>query len=61
MKQRFVEIRSCEQGGYYTQPVDNPLILADLFDGADVGQKYTLRLVEMTQAEYDALPEFDGF
>lgn len=60
-KKRFVEVRCSEQGSYYMQPVENPLIMADLFDGASVGRKYTLKLVEMTQAEYDALPEFDGF
>ena len=32
-----------------------------LFDGADPGDAYRVELVEMTQVEYDALPEFDGF
>lgn len=32
-----------------------------LFDGADVGDTITIQLREMTETEYEALPEFEDF
>lgn len=34
---------------------------ADEFDGADIGEKITLELIEMTDEEYTALPDFEGW
>ena len=34
---------------------------ADEFDGAELGERVTLELCEMTEAELDALPEFGGW
>jgi len=33
----------------------------DEFDGAEVGEEILLTLVEMSQEEYDQLPEFSGW
>ncbi len=43
--------------------LDKPytLLLEDLFDGAEVGEKVVLEYCEMTEAELDALPEFEGW
>jgi hypothetical protein len=43
--------------------LDKPyaLSLEDLFEGADVGEKVDLELCEMTEAEIEALPEFEGW
>lgn len=35
--------------------------LHDLFDGAGIGEEYVLELVDMTEEEFNALPEFTGF
>jgi hypothetical protein len=35
--------------------------LADLFDGAGVGERVVFEYCEMTEAELDALPEFEGW
>ena len=35
--------------------------LGAILDGCDVGASYTFEVVEMTQAEHDALAEFKGF
>ena len=49
-------------GGGYTQKIDGASDLIDAeFDGAEIGEKIVLELVEMTQEEYDALPEFTGW
>lgn len=34
---------------------------ADEFDGADIGEMLNLEYIEMTQEEFDALPEFEGW
>lgn len=35
--------------------------LDDIFSGAEIGEKVTIELQEMTEEEYESLPEFDGF
>ena len=32
-----------------------------MFEGCEPGDGYTMRVVEMTREELDALPEFEGF
>lgn len=34
---------------------------SDEFDGAEIGERVTLKLCEFTQAEIDAMPEFEGW
>ena len=58
-KLRFVNIR-LHSGSNYTQPISSLTPLEDELAEATIGEKWTLTLVEMTQAEYDALPEFVG-
>jgi hypothetical protein len=31
------------------------------FDGAEVGDKVTIEMIEMTEDEFDNLPEFEGW
>lgn len=59
-KPRYAKI-TLHGGASYVQPLDQVVaaLLADL-DGAGVGTKWTIELVEMTRAEYEALPEFQG-
>ena len=46
------------EGSYYSEIKE----VGDLFDEWDEpGMTYTLELVEMSQEEFDALPEFRGF
>ena len=59
MKQRYVRIH-LDGGGIYTQEVDDLSPLLCELKECSVGQKWTLTLVEMTAAEYNALPEFEG-
>lgn len=49
-----------EQGSYYDR-IDN-MDLADLIDGMEQGDdSYNLSIVEMSEVEYENLPEFQGF
>lgn len=44
--------------------IDNLRDLADTIGGIeneDVGNKYTLEVIEITRTEYDNLPEWGGF
>jgi hypothetical protein len=56
---RYVRIRM-ESGGIYVQPANELGSLLDEIKEADVGEKWTLELVEMTREEYARLPEFAG-
>jgi hypothetical protein len=47
--------------GTYIQPISELHHAFDgELDGAEIGAKWTLELIEMYQEEYDALPEFAG-
>lgn len=47
--------------GSYIQPLNEVGIAMDgEFDGAEAGTKWEIELLEMTPAEYEALPEFAG-
>jgi len=48
-------------GGTYIQPLNqlDTALEAEL-DGAEIGARWTLELIEMTPAEYERLPEFGG-
>jgi hypothetical protein len=61
-KVRCVEVRlgSGECGPCAVVPL-KAFSAADQFDGADPGEKVTLTLVDMTIAEYEALPDFEGW
>lgn len=59
---RFVKIERSDCPGSYTNPIET---LADVIDseldGSDAGVAITLTVVEMTQEDYDKLPEFNGW
>jgi len=48
-------------GSIYTQELDKIMdgLDGDL-DGAEVGQKWEMELVEMNESEYNSLPDFEG-
>jgi len=56
----FVKIESVDLGSSY---IDRPesIVASDLFDGSEIGDKYLLTAIEMTEEEFAALPEFTGF
>ena len=57
---RYVRI-SLHGFGPYVQPLSELATALDgELDGAEPGAVWTLELIEMTPAEYDALPEFTG-
>lgn len=33
-------------------------VIGEFFDNSDFGQKATIEIVELTQEEYDAIPEY---
>lgn len=41
--------------------IDQAFNIADLFDGAEVGDKVVLEYCEMTEDLLEALPEFEGW
>lgn len=48
-------------GGTFVQELDQVGVALDgEFDGAEAGQTWTVTLVQMTPAEYELLPDFDG-
>jgi len=49
------------QGSAYIVESTGCMDLSTLFDGAEIGDTYELKLIEMTQEEFDAMPEFGGF
>ena len=58
----FIKIKSVGQGSSYIDRLED-VSLRDLFDGADTGEGngYLISLVEMTEEDFGALPEFQGF
>jgi len=63
---RFVEITRSDVSGAYIQPVSEVISavdaeLIDQIDDVDVGTSITLTVVEMSQEEHDAAPEFTGW
>lgn len=59
MKNKYLKISS----------FDNPRVvcicpvndIVDTFQDADVGNKYIVKIIELTDDEWDNLPEFEGF
>lgn len=51
-------IQSEEGEGYYLKDLTE---LENLFDDAEEGESYTITYSEMSEEEFEALPEFDGF
>lgn len=61
---RYVKITREDTGGCYIQPYtprDVMNVIDGEFNGAEPGDKIILELIEMTDAEYEALPEFQGW
>lgn len=65
-KQPFAKIR-LHGGNSYVLPLTEPDALSTLaeemlesFNCNDVGQKWDVELVAMTQEEYESMPEFEG-
>ena len=61
---RFIKIKAVSQGTFYIQSLDEPIMsIVDLLYGAELGEEngYVVSIVEMTQEQYEALPEFIGF
>lgn len=59
----FIKIQLMENGksaGSYIERSER-VDVADLFDGAAPGEQYLLTLIEMSEQDYAALPEFMGF
>ena len=61
-KKRYVKVKSVAQGSSYIDTGTN-INLLDLLDGSYSGEDegYLVSIVEMTEDEFKALPEFDGF
>lgn len=57
---RFAKINLKGFGGY-VQPLDQMDTFISEIQDANVGDVWTITIIEMTEAEHDALPEFQGF
>lgn len=60
---KFIEVRRSDlEGGCYVIPLDR---FSDIYDteieDADPGLIITLTIIEMTEEEHEALPEFCGW
>lgn len=51
---------SLNVGGIYTQPIDALENLVEEIKAGVVGEIWTIELIEMTEREFGALPEFEG-
>ena len=58
-QERFVRI-TLHGGGIYTQPADYLGPLLEEIAEAPPGTSWNVELVEMTQEEFDRMPEFEG-
>ena len=58
-----VTIKSMDdEGGYVNENLSRIAeMAADEAEACDIGDAVTIHIEEMTQAEYDALPEFQGW
>ena len=65
VKQKYVKVTRSDQAGSYVQPKNMLDTIIDAeFDGLDYlddGTSVTLTVVSMTDKEYEALSEFDGW
>lgn len=62
MSKKKIFIKTHVHGGStYIEPIEEfPNMLGGDIENAKVGDAFTLTILEMTQEEYDALPEFEG-
>ncbi len=61
-KKRFVKIAQNGSGGYLVADIQYAIeCLVPELELAEPGDSFVVKIVEMTQAELEALPEFDGF
>jgi len=60
-KIRCVKIRRPDSHGQMWCCVRLEHSLADEFDGAEPGERIEVEYCELTQEEFDALPEFNGW
>ncbi len=62
-KVRCVKISRPETSGslWALRQLNATGILQDEFDGAEVGERIEVEYCELTQEEFDALPEFEGW
>ena len=58
-KQKFLKLSY--GGDSHTDTLEGMGEFIKTLDDDAVGEQYALEVVEMTQDEFDALPEFDGF
>lgn len=58
MKQ-FVRI-SLVGGGVYIQPLDELINLLDEIEESEIDTEWHIKRIDMTQEEYNKLPEFTG-
>ena len=61
-KKRYIKVESVAQRSSYIDEGTN-INLLDLLDGSESGEDegYLVSIVEMTQEQFELLPEFDGF
>lgn len=61
MKKKYVKI-SLDDLGHYIQPLETVhMAIEGELDGAEVGEVWTLEIIEMTEEDYELLPEFEGW
>ena len=59
---KYIKITRADERGSYVQPMEEvySAIDGEFMDGT-LGSKITLELLEMTDTEYEKLPEFTGW
>lgn len=60
-KKRYIKFTFVESGASCLWNTDDTTWLQHELEEAKPGEVYTVEIVEMTQEEHDALPEFDGW
>lgn len=59
-KKRFASVRLKGFGGYI-QPLDKMDVFVSEIQDANVGDVWTVEIIEMSEEEHGALPEFQGY
>lgn len=60
-KKRYLKVKSVSMGSYYIDELSNFKVVEDMLSDSEVDDGYELTIVEMTEEQFENLPEFDGF
>jgi hypothetical protein len=58
---KYLKIYNETAQGGYTTSLSEAISIVDEFREGEVGEKWNVTVIEMSEEEYEALPEFEGY